>query len=329
MAAPAEAQNPAQMADPVDLPKAVSRETEPTREGVLQTLALRDDLGAVLTMQGKYEEAEQILRQTLETRENVLFQGREDPDVIGTLHNLAGALNPHNRFAEAEAINREILASSQKVMGKEHPDTLTIMNNLAEVLAGQGKYDEAEGLHRQTLKTVETVEGKEHPNTLGEMNNLANVLAKQGKFDEAEKMHEHVLASRKKILREQHPAIESSMHNLASVYRRQGKDREAEALYRQSLDLTETRAQKLPMLGNLAGVPKKQPEHDESEGMYSKTPELARTVWGPQHPDTLSSMKDFVHVLIDQGEYEKAEVLQREMLGMAEAQRVEPASSVV
>jgi hypothetical protein len=51
---------------------------------------------------------------------------------------------------EAEAMHRQTLALSEKVLGKEHLSTLASMNNLAGVLDSQGKYKEADaGVKRE------------------------------------------------------------------------------------------------------------------------------------------------------------------------------------
>ncbi|KAF1947385.1 hypothetical protein EJ02DRAFT_297649, partial [Clathrospora elynae] len=50
------------------------------------------------------------------------------------------------KYEEAESMNRQTLAQSEKVLGPEHPYTLMSMSNLAGVLGRQGKYKEAESM---------------------------------------------------------------------------------------------------------------------------------------------------------------------------------------
>ena len=71
-------------------------------------------------------------RQTLATREKVL--GREHPDTLTSMNNLALVLNRQGKYEEAEAMHRQTLAMYEKVLGREHPDTLSSMNTLAGVL---------------------------------------------------------------------------------------------------------------------------------------------------------------------------------------------------
>ncbi|KAK8000501.1 TPR-like protein [Apiospora arundinis] len=171
---------------------------------------------------GKYGEAERLYRPALELSEKVL--GREHPDTLGSMNNLANVLDNQGKYLEAEQIHRQTLALKETVLGREHPSTLGSMNNLAvvleiqgKVLRHQGKYEEAGQMHRQTLELREKVLGREHPSTLGSMNNLAVVLEIQGKYEEAEQMHRQTLELREKVLGREHPETIKSYRNLQST----------------------------------------------------------------------------------------------------------------
>jgi tetratricopeptide (TPR) repeat protein len=144
-------------------------------------------LGWSYQIMGKYKEAEEMDRQALQLKETVL--GKEHPDTLASMNNLANSLCQQGKYAEAEKIHRQTLQLKEILLGKEHPDTLMSMNNLAESLRQQGKYIEAEGIHWQTLQLKETVLGKEHPDTLMSMMNLTISLRQQGKYAEAEAMN--------------------------------------------------------------------------------------------------------------------------------------------
>ncbi|RYP56402.1 hypothetical protein DL770_010832 [Monosporascus sp. CRB-9-2] len=86
---------------------------------------------------GKYEEAEQMHRQTLELRKAVL--GRKHPSTFDSMDNLALALRRQGKYEEAEQMHRQALKLYQAALGREHPNTLNSMNNLALVLDSEGK----------------------------------------------------------------------------------------------------------------------------------------------------------------------------------------------
>ena len=57
--------------------------------------------------------------------------GKEHPDTLVSMNNLALLYRSQGRYGEAEPLCKEALQLSEKVFGKEHPETLTSMNNLA------------------------------------------------------------------------------------------------------------------------------------------------------------------------------------------------------
>ena len=71
------------------------------------TLDSMNNLAAVLNSQGKYEEAEQMHRQTLQLKEKVL--GKEHPSTLTSINNLAAVLNSQGKYEEAEQIHRQAL----------------------------------------------------------------------------------------------------------------------------------------------------------------------------------------------------------------------------
>lgn len=87
---------------------------------------------------GKYEESEQMHRETLELKEKVL--GQENPSTLFNMNNLALVLDSQGKYNEAKQMHWETLELKEKVLGQENPFTLNGMNNLAEVLKHQGKY---------------------------------------------------------------------------------------------------------------------------------------------------------------------------------------------
>jgi hypothetical protein len=93
-----------------------------------------------LVIQGKYEEAETMHRQTLELKTKAL--GTEHPSTLSSMNNLANVLDSQGMYAEAETMHRQTLELMTKSLGAEHPSTLDSMNNLALVLDRQKMLNE-------------------------------------------------------------------------------------------------------------------------------------------------------------------------------------------
>ena len=271
---------------------------------------------------GRYEVALKMDVAALAAQQELL--GKEHPDTLVTMNNLAVVLRRRGKYEEAEEMHRQALGPQETVLGKENPDTLTSMNNLALVLGDQGKYEEAEEMHRQALGLQETVLGKEHPDTLTSMNNnLVTVLRDQGKYKEAEEMNRQVLGLRETVLGREHPDTLATMNNLASVLRDQGKYEEAEEMNRQVLRLMETVLGKehpstLTSMNNLAIVLRDQGKYEEVEGPHRQALQLQETVLGKEHPHVVMSMNNLAMVLGDQGKYKEAEEMHRQVLRLSE-----------
>ena len=215
-------------------------------------MSLLDRMGRCERTLGRYKAAEWAHRQLSEQRESML--GKEHPDTLTSINEVALALGGQGKYAEAEKIHQETLALREKVLGKEHPDTLMSMNNLARALSDQGKYAEAEKMHRETLALSKKVLGKEHPETLTSMTNLALVYWNQERWSAAEQLEVQVMESRKKELGERHPETLSSMTNLAFTWKSQGREKDALLLMKECSW-------------------------------------LQQQALGPEHPDTLSSLQ--------------------------------------
>jgi hypothetical protein len=75
--------------------------------------------------------------------------GKEHPDTLSSINNMALVLDYQGKYDEAERMYRQVLDIRQKGQVPEHPDRLTSMGSLALVLDNQGKYDEVDGIHRR------------------------------------------------------------------------------------------------------------------------------------------------------------------------------------
>ena len=182
-------------------------EAEGTKEMVLSkepaNMLSMNNEAAMLSSQGKYQEAEKIHRQVLTIMETVLE--KKHPDTLTSMNNLAGVLRSQGRYEEAERMFRQVLTLRERVLKKEHPSTLTSMNNLAETLSRQAKYIEAEEIYRQVLTLREMVLGKEHPDTLTSVYCLAHLLHQNKRYKDTEVFYRRAYAGYRKTLGEQHP----------------------------------------------------------------------------------------------------------------------------
>jgi len=63
------------------------------------------------------------------TRKKIL--GKEYPDSLISLTNLASTYRNYERWKEAEEVKGQVMKTSLRILRKEHPNTLNSMANLA------------------------------------------------------------------------------------------------------------------------------------------------------------------------------------------------------
>ena len=136
---------------------------------------------------GRYAEAEPLLRRALDIREKGLL-GPEHIGVAIALNSLAVLLRDNGDVAGAEPLLRRALAINEKTLGTDHPEVAATLNNLALVLQDKDDLAGAEPLLRRALAIDEKRLGTDHRAVLPELNNLALLLHAKGELAEAERL---------------------------------------------------------------------------------------------------------------------------------------------
>ena len=77
----------------------------------------------------KYNQAEDIYRQTLEVRERVL--SLEHSNTLWSMRSLGWILFWRGKYKEAEALFQQVFKIHKKVLGQEHPCTASGRGNVA------------------------------------------------------------------------------------------------------------------------------------------------------------------------------------------------------
>lgn len=169
---------------------------------------LRENVGACLYRDGRYNDAEELQVQVVETRKQVL--GPEHPSSLTSMANLASIYRKQGRWKKAEELGVQVIETCKQVPGPEHPDTLTSMANLALTYWNQGRWKEAEELQTEELKICLKVLGSKHPDTLISMANLAYTWVSLGKLGDAFILMEKCVELSTKLLGPDHPKTLSS-----------------------------------------------------------------------------------------------------------------------
>ncbi|KAL4772555.1 hypothetical protein BDW60DRAFT_207169 [Aspergillus nidulans var. acristatus] len=271
-----------------------------------------EKVGTCLDSDGRYNEAEKLQAQVIETRKKVL--GLEHSSTLTSMHNLASTYRNQGRWREAEELQEQVIKTWKQVLGPKHPFTLTSMGNLALIYWNRGRWKKAEELLAQVMENRKQVLGLEHPDTLASVHNLAATYLDRGRWKEAEELFVQLVETRKQVVGLEHPDTLTSMHNLASTYRNQGRWKEAEGLLTHILEawkrvVGSEHPSTLTSMHNLASVFWCQGRWKEAEELLTEVIGIRKQVLGPEHPDTLASLHNLASRYLDIGYWKEAEGL--------------------
>jgi CHAT domain-containing protein len=156
----------------------ISKSERKIKVARIETQALTAE-AAILQLQGRYQEAEQLYRDVLTNR-------RSDLRSYIPLHvlqsDLAEVVARQGRYAEAEAIVRDALASSYVYL----PRTAYHLLRLSQIMYAQGRYQDTETLARRVINIYEvTCAPRGSINLALGHQLLAESMAAQGRWQEA------------------------------------------------------------------------------------------------------------------------------------------------
>jgi hypothetical protein len=239
------------------------------------TLKVATTLAQTLQVMGRYAEARDLDRETLERHRRVL--GGDHPSTLVSANNLAVDLRALGEVQEARDLDRDTLERRRRVLGGDHPSTLVSASNLANDLRALDSVEAARNLDQDTLERRRRLLGADHPSTLNSISNLANDFRAMGEMDAARDLDQDALEGRRRVLGSDHPSALMSANNLGVDLRALG---DTEAAHRLDQDTLQRR----------------------------------RRILGDDHPRTLSSASNLANDLRALGQTEAARILEEDTI---------------
>jgi len=261
----------------------------------------RNGVALMLMALGRYEEAEKLWLEMLQTKPHSQEQWF-DPDVRPFITGNLGELYIYQgRYDEAEKLLLRTLKDGTSRWDEESPYTLVYMSRLGAVYRAQDRHKEAEYLLLETLEIIKRVWGKRewHYATLYCRSELAQLYADQGRYDETEPLCVEVLDTAREMLGNQHCYTLTFINRLAALYSVQGRYTDAEALFKEAV---ETGRQKfgdnhpniLESMNGLAVLYKEQGNYNKAEPLLLEALNGRRLKLGDTHPHTLESLNNLI-----------------------------------
>ena len=187
-------------------------------------------LAGLLLDQGKGEEAEIVLRQTISLHQT------SDPSPCGEcerflcLSSLANVFRKQQRYQEAEELGLSALKGFESLLGPNYSFTLDATRMYALTLLDNGKLDLAEKMVHRAFSGHEKLHGSGHPNTLGDILFLSRIQKAQGELELAEEIGLQALKGYERLVGDKHMDTIYCKENLANVYWKQKRHQEAISL---------------------------------------------------------------------------------------------------
>ncbi len=152
--------------------------------GQFQEVVARNNLAAVVGEEGRWVEAEELLRANLVPLTALL--GPDHQYVAITRVNIGWLLVAQERFPEAERLLEDATAALRRAVGEDDPAVAQARNDLAWLHYRQGRVERAEAELRSVLALRIRVLGASHPDVAESRTDLAVVLLDRGRAAEAE-----------------------------------------------------------------------------------------------------------------------------------------------
>ena len=264
------------------------------------------NLGSVLLLKGKVQEAETYL-----TQADAIYQNTgADPARLGELNRNMGLLL-YKKGDYPRAIEK--FEACLRAFERQGNDTLVVwvVTDLATLYSVVGRYDDAIAHYRKSLERQKQLPMAETPFYSGVLQNLANVYFELGRLQEAEKTAREAFEVDQRLFDPDHFNLGYS-HNLMGIiaYRTKRYD-EAESCFKKALAIWEKsygleHADTLTVMSSLGNLAKSRGDYDEAERMQRRVLDIREKVVGTEHIDyanSLATLADLAHL---KGETEKA-----------------------
>jgi serine/threonine-protein kinase len=270
--------------------------------------ALLRTLGRLYSQLGLYDRSIEVLRKSVAVERG---RGAAHPDLVAALRDLGRALAEGGRFAEAEPVFREVLATAERLYPADPLEVAVSVNNYALVEHDLGHYAMAEPLYRRAVELERRAGGADARDGVARANH-ALLLIDLGRYAEAVREYRAILAVREEVSPPEPTAVADILEYLAQAEEGAGRLADAEAAARRSLALRE---QYLPpddrdisrSRNVLGAVLRDRGALDAAEPLLRRALADRQRLLGPDHAEVAGSLEDLGDLLVARGRYTEAE----------------------
>jgi eukaryotic-like serine/threonine-protein kinase len=287
--------------------------------GVLEAKSLTSDpkvqaelylnLGGIYQKLGKFDQADWLLRSSLDQRKSLF--GPDSPEVAESLTALGLLRSDQARLEEAEQLVRQGLDMDRRHLPQDHPAVAKALLADGRVLAQRGAYDQAIPALNEAVR-IESAPGVAPTDLAASLSVLADAQYSAGHYDICDALYRRLLDMHRRLYGDRHPLVAEDLGNLGSVKEDLGYYSEAEQFDRQALDIVESyygkdhpdTATYLTMLGRSLEY---QNKFDESVETLQQALAIQEHVYGHAHPAVAEIINELGNVASMRDKYDEAE----------------------
>jgi serine/threonine-protein kinase len=282
---------------------------------------LYQTLGNIYQKLGKLDQADPLLRSSLERRKSIA--GTDSHDVADSLVALGLLRLDQAQVAEAEHLVREGLAMNRRRLPLKDPSVAKAEFALGRVLEDRGAYDEAIKTLEDTVRTQSA-----EPGVTTDLSDSITALADAhyylGHLAIADSLNRRALAMDRQLYGEIHPRVADELFNLGEIQHDQGHDADAEQYYRRALGIKQSwygrdhpgTALAMAAVGQALVY---QGRYDEASGLLQEALAIQERVFGKVHPQVAMGLNTLGLLEIRRGHLSDAE---KDFTRMADINRV-------
>lgn len=264
-----------------------------------------------------YDEAERLLRRSLERRRAVY--GDPHPEVAQSLNELALFLRDQGEYAAADSLLQEVVETRRQLHGAQHPSVAAALMDRTFVLRQRGRYEAAERSIRRAVTIQRAHHGAPSAELAEGLYNLAAVLRDQGQYAESESVQRQSLSMIRRLADGPHPGVAVNLNNLALLLKEQGKYAAADSVYRQALAAQKalyrpSHPEVITALSNLVEVKFGRNQLAEADSLCRHVLALRRERDAADHPLYATDLEMLGDIRRAQGRFEEADSLYRAAL---------------
>jgi tetratricopeptide (TPR) repeat protein/cellulose biosynthesis protein BcsQ len=281
-----------------------------------RTLEAARRLAQTLVAKRSWDSAVPLLEKIVAQHRRVQPEAQETADAIDLL---ATAMYATGRYAEARALQEEIVSWTQRTYGDESEAAADALHDLAGTLMALGETSEAIAAAARAVAILQDLLGAEHRATLAARVTQAGAMRAQGDTQGAMALVEESLAVQRRVLGPDDPDTLASISYQSRMLLAAGKIETAAQLAQDALEtlrrtLGDDHPATLIAMNDLAHVRHQQGAFEEAEALESQVLAVRERTQGPEHPDTLTAIGNIATTRYERGDLHGARELEERVL---------------